>query len=502
MPLTFFRASNSRFFGLTALLVAADATVTVLACLVAIGFRFGLDVADIERVFGTIEPRVVAFTFWIVVGMLSMGLYRPRQRPTTEEMIARVILAVIIGTIGNILFFFFLPDIFGAGRGVIALAAVLACVGLIASRMVLLRIIDMNPVKRRVLVIGTGEHAMKIRNLRRRSDRRRFDVVAFVVATESERELAAEIGIGPIVDEPEARLYAFDEIVVALDDRRGALPMDFLLEFKQRGIPVTDLVDFLERETEYLDLDILRPSWLLYERSSETDMIYRWLKRGIDIVISLALLILVSPLLMLAALAIKVEDGPSAPIFYRQKRVGQHGKIVRLLKLRSMRINAERGTGPRWSSKGDSRVTQVGWVLRRFRIDELPQMINIIRGDMSVVGPRPERPEFVELLSREVPLYYYRHGVRPGLTGWAQLNYPYGASVDDSREKLKYDLYYIKNASLILDILILLQTAEVVVWGRATTMAGGARPGVQSDRMETNHRKDGLAKPPPESDVT
>lgn len=502
MPLTIFRASNSRFIGVTTLLVCADAAVAVLACLAAIGLRFGFDVAGIERIYGAVELRVGAFTLWIVIGMLSMGLYRVRQRPTAEEMIARVILAVTIGAIGNILFFFFLPDVFVAGRGVVVLAVVLACVALIASRLLLLRVIDMNPVKRRVLVIGTGEHALKIRNLRRRSDRRRFDVVAFLAANDSERELAADLGIGPIVDESEARHYVFDEIVVALDDRRGALPMDFLLELKQRGIPVTDLVDFLERETEHLDLDILRPSWLLYERSSETDMMYRWLKRGIDVLLSVILLVLVSPLLILAALSIKLEDGPSAPIFYRQKRVGQHGKIVRLLKLRSMRVNAEHGTGPRWSSTGDSRVTHVGRLLRRFRIDELPQMVNIIRGDMSVVGPRPERPEFVELLSREVPLYYYRHGVRPGLTGWAQLNYPYGASVDDSREKLKYDLYYIKNASLILDILILLQTAEVVVWGRATTMAGGARPGDQSNRTETDGSKVALVKPSPESDVT
>jgi len=411
-----------------------------------------------------------------------------------------VSLAVAIGSICNILFFYFVPDTFDAGRGVVLISTLLSCGGLIGVRLLLLRSMDFNPVKRRVLVIGTGEHAVKIRNLRRRSDRRRFDAVAFVAVSSGDRAQAAELGITPVIEASEARGYPCDEIVVALDDRRGTLPMSFLLEFKQRGVQVTDLVDFLERETEYLDLDVLRPSWLLYERGSETDLVYRWLKRGCDMVFGLILLVLTSPLLILAVLAIKLEDGMSAPIFYRQKRVGHHGRIVHLYKFRSMRIDAERNTGPRWATKSDDRVTRVGRLLRRFRIDELPQMINIIRGDMSVVGPRPERPEFVALLSERVPLYYYRHGVRPGLTGWAQLNFPYGASVEDAREKLKYDLYYIKNASLILDLLILIQTVEVVVWGRATTMAGGARPG-GAERKAGEAGKATLVHPP-ESDVT
>ncbi|MBL8201890.1 MAG: TIGR03013 family PEP-CTERM/XrtA system glycosyltransferase [Chromatiales bacterium] len=495
-----FRIANSRFVGQTALLVVSDVSVAVFACLLAVGIRFGFDPAGVERVFGDVEPRVASFAFWIVIGMLSMGLYRARQRPTKAETVARVSLAVVIGSVCNILFFYLVPDTFDAGRGVLLLSTLLSCAGLIGIRLLLLRLMDSNPVKRRVIVIGTGEHAAKIGNLRRRSDRRRFDAVAFVAVGNGDSSQAVALGIAPVIDPSEASSYPCDEIVVALDDRRGTLPMNFLLEFKQRGVQVTDLVDFLERETEYLDLDILRPSWLLYERGSETDLLYRWLKRGCDVIFGVILLVLTSPLLLLAVLAIKVEDGISAPIFYRQKRVGHHGKIVRLYKFRSMRVDAERNTGPRWATQGDDRVTRVGRLLRRFRIDELPQMINIIRGDMSVVGPRPERPEFVALLSEQVPLYYYRHGVRPGLTGWAQLNFPYGASVEDAREKLKYDLYYIKNASLILDLLILIQTVEVVVWGRATTMAGGARP-TDASRRATEPGRPHLINPP-ESDAS
>ncbi|MEZ5564349.1 MAG: sugar transferase [Gammaproteobacteria bacterium] len=201
--------------------------------------------------------------------------------------------------------------------------------------------------------------------------------------------------------------------------------------------------------------------------SSQTNMFYHGLKRLFDLLFSTVLLILSSPILTLTVIGIRMEDGMKAPLMYRQRRVGRNGDVFELTKFRSMRVNAERGTGPRFASANDDRVTRVGRIIRRFRIDELPQLFNIIRGDMSVVGPRPERPEFVDVLSRQIPLYFYRHGVRPGLTGWAQLNFPYGASMDDAREKLTYDLYYIKNTNIVTDLLILLQTLEVVVWGRA-----------------------------------
>lgn len=468
-----FRAGKRGHGNPVAFLVVADMLVATAAFCLAMGLRFAFSGASLEWFIEATPYPASSFVVWVMVGMLAMGLYRVRQRPTMEEVIARVLLAVALGSLANILFFYMVPNFFAVGRGVMGLAMLIACLMLIGVRLLMLRLIDDNPVKRRVLVVGAGDFATKISMLRRRSDRRRFEAVAFV-ALDGERQRAAELGIEPVINAADAVDYMFDEIVVALDDRRGMLPMEFLLQFKQRGVHVTDLVDFLERETEYLDLDILRPSWLLYEKSSETSLIYRLLKRAFDVFFGVLLLILTLPLTLLAVLAIVIEDGIHAPIFYRQTRVGRHGNIIWLYKFRSMRVNAERDTGARWSTAGDDRITRAGKVLRRFRIDELPQMLNIVKGDMSVVGPRPERPEFVEELSRQVPLYYYRHGVRPGLTGWAQLNFPYGASVADAREKLQYDLYYIKNASLILDLLILLQTAEVVVWGRGTSMSGVA----------------------------
>lgn len=459
------------------LLLVADTLAIVAAFYVGVGLRFGFDYALAADSIGALGLRAAAFAACILTGLLSMGLYRPRQRPTTREKAVRIGIGVLFGTILNVVLFYWIPSL-SFGRGALALATACTLLSLVGTRLFVLRAIDFNPIKRRVLVIGAGEAALKVRRLRRRADRRRFDVVGFVALSDLERRQAAQLGIEPVVGVDEAPAMAaagLDEVVVAVDDRRGNLPLEFLLQAKQIGVHVSELVDFLERETECLDLDILRPSWLLYEKSSQTDVLYRWLKRCFDLVFSLVLLVLLAPALALTALAILVEDGPSLPLLYRQERVGRNGRTFALLKFRSMRVDAERD-GPQWSRQGDSRVTRVGRVIRRFRLDELPQLVNILKGDMSVVGPRPERPAFVGELSRELPLYFYRHCVRPGLTGWAQLNFPYGSSVEDARVKLTYDLYYIKNTNIVTDLLILLQTAEVVIWGRGTSMAGNAPP--------------------------
>lgn len=456
-------------------LVLVDAVVGAGAFYLAVGLRFSFNWEHAAESVGPLPFRALAFTGCLVLGLLSMGLYRPRQRPTRSETAVRAMLGVLVGGLASMVLFYLVPYV-SFGRGALGLALIIGVLLVFGVRLGMLRLLDYNPIKRRVLVVGAGEAALKIHRLRRRSDRRSFEVVGFMVGVDEERILAAELKIESLLTLEEARATRrLDEIVVALDDRRGYLPLEFLLNQKQRGVPVTDVMDFLERETERLDLDILRPSWLLYEKSSQTDILYRWLKRLFDLVFSSVLLLLTSPALIVAVIAIRLESGMGVPVLYRQRRVGRNGSVFQLLKFRSMQVNAEKDTGPRFASANDDRVTRVGRLIRRFRVDELPQLLNVMRGDMSVVGPRPERPEFVDVLSRQVPLYFYRHGVRPGLTGWAQLNFPYGASMDDAREKLTYDLYYIKNTNIITDLLILLQTLEVVVWGRGTSMSGGAR---------------------------
>jgi sugar transferase (PEP-CTERM system associated) len=259
--------------------------------------------------------------------------------------------------------------------------------------------------------------------------------------------------------------YNVEEIIIAIRDRRGGgLPVDELLECKLMGVKVSELSTFFERETGQLQLESLNASWIILSEGFRVGLGRDIVKRAFDIVASLSLLLLTFPVMVIAALAILLESG--TPILYRQEREGQTGRVFPVLKFRSMRTDAEKDGKPQWAAKNDDRTTRVGRFIRKVRIDELPQIFNVLKGDMSFVGPRPERPFFVEKLAKEIPYYNVRHTVKPGITGWAQIRCSYGASVEDSIEKLQYDLYYVKNHSLFLDLLILFQTAQVVLWGK------------------------------------
>ncbi|HUC72162.1 MAG TPA: TIGR03013 family XrtA/PEP-CTERM system glycosyltransferase [Stellaceae bacterium] len=320
-------------------------------------------------------------------------------------------------------------------------------------------------LKRRIAVLGNGAQAARIANLVKSGANQHFVPVTFI-RMPGERGVAS----GNPVEWPEAGPDALaelgcelgaSEIVVATDDRRG-LPVRQLLHCKLAGIRVTEFLDFWERETRTVDLEALRPSWLFYSDGFRCGVFDEFLKRAFDIVVSLALLVFSAPLLLVTACLIKL-DSPG-PILYRQERVGYRGQVFTILKFRSMRADAERDGGPQWAAKADPRVTRVGAIIRKLRIDELAQVLNVLRGDMSFVGPRPERPYFVANLAAVVPYYNERHWVRPGITGWAQINYPYGASIEDARCKLSFDLYYVKNRSIFLDFVILLQTVRVIFW--------------------------------------
>lgn len=451
--------------------------------------RFQMDIDAAARWIGPILPRAAVFAGLVMIGLLAMGLYRARQRPRTWETVARVMIGVAIAGVCYILVFYFVPYL-SSGRGVLAGALVISSGLVSAGRIALLRFVDRNPVKTRIMVLGTGPSALKIGRLRRASDRRRFEVVGYAAPAEADRKSAQQnTELRPLIPiERVAEYPGVDEVVVALDERRGALPVDTLLQLKGRGIPVIDNIEFLERETGKIDLDLVSPSWFVYTKAGYTDAWFRGAKRLVDILLSTVVFVVTAPIFTGVVLLMWLDEGLRAPILYRQSRVGRGGKTFELLKFRSMRVNAEATTGPQWCVQNDDRVTRVGRFIRRFRIDELPQLFNVMRGEMSIVGPRPERPEFVELLTEEVPMFNLRHNMRPGLTGWAQLNFPYGASVLDAREKLSYDIFYIKNASLILDLLIFLQTIEVVVWGRAVSMAGPP-PGSEAQREANAERR-------------
>ena len=325
-------------------------------------------------------------------------------------------------------------------------------------------------LKRRVLVLGNGAQAARIAKLVETGANEHFVPISFI-GTPGEHSSLRSDTVDRSVSDPAAptddaltemvyRLGA-SEIVVATDDRRG-LPVHQLLNCKLAGIKVIDFLDFWERETRTIDIEALKPSWLFYSDGFRCGPLDELLKRAFDIAVSLGLLLLTLPLLVVTACSIKLES--PGPIFYYQARVGLHGQVFTILKFRSMRVDAETDGRPRWASERDPRVTRIGAIIRKLRVDELAQIFNVLRGDMSFVGPRPERPFFVAELAQTIPYYSERHWVRPGITCWAQVNYPYGASTEDAWIKLTYDLYYVKNRSIFLDFMILLQTARVIFW--------------------------------------
>ena len=326
-------------------------------------------------------------------------------------------------------------------------------------------------LKRRVLVLGNGAQAARIAKLVETGENEHFVPISFVgVSSErsSRRSDTVDRSVSeerpPLTDDTLTEMVyrlGASEIVVAADDRRG-IPVRQLLHSKLAGIKITDFLDFWERETRTVDLEALKPSWLFYSDGFRCGPLDEFLKRAFDIGASLGLLLLTLPLLAVTACLIKLES--PGPIFYHQDRVGLRGRVFTILKFRSMRVDAETDGRPRWASERDPRVTRIGAIIRKLRVDEIAQIFNVLRGDMSFVGPRPERPFFVAELSQSIPYYSERHWVRPGITGWAQVNYPYGASTEDAWIKLTYDLYYVKNRSIFLDIMILLQTARVIFW--------------------------------------
>jgi sugar transferase (PEP-CTERM system associated) len=293
-------------------------------------------------------------------------------------------------------------------------------------------------------------------------------IVGYVPVSSAEDHFVPESLVMPVAPGESlltlVKKHRIDQIVLAVRDRRGKLPVQELLECKLQGVQVTELATAFEREYRQLSLETISASWVMLEEGFQQGAFRSGVKRLFDLLVSALLLLLTLPVLIVAAICIAFESG--FPVLYRQERVGERGRVFEMYKLRSMRQDAERDGTPRWAAAKDDRTTRVGRVIRKLRIDELPQLINVLKGDMSFVGPRPERPFFVDKLVKDLPYYSLRHTIKPGITGWAQVCYPYGASLEDTTEKLKYDLYYVKNHALFLDLVILLATIEVVFTGK------------------------------------
>lgn len=450
-----------------ALLATVEAIIFFLAPYTAV--MLGLDPAlpATGELLGPMFPRALLFASMLFICMTAMGLYNARQRSRLVGLLARVAASVLAGTMLTAVIFYLFPGL-EVGRAALLFAALVGFVGSALVRAVFDKVADEDVFKRRVLVYGAGKRGLSIARLRRRSDRRGFVAVGYVSAEGDDADgvpEAAKIKTSEVLLNL-CRRHRVDEIVVAMDDRRRQFPMDQLLECRLEGLEILELVSFLERETGKVRLDVLNPSWMIFSDGFRQGRIHSSLERAFDVLASLTLLTVALPLMLITALVIKLTEGPRASIFYRQVRVGQGGRNFELLKFRSMREDAEHDGKAQWAQKNDSRVTAVGSFIRKTRIDELPQILNVLRGEMSFVGPRPERPEFVAQLNERIPYYRERHSIKPGITGWAQLCYPYGSSEQDAVEKLQYDLFYVKNHTLLFYLAIILQTVEVIVWGK------------------------------------
>jgi sugar transferase (PEP-CTERM system associated) len=449
------------------LLVLAEAAILLSSMHVGVALRFITTHPEKVASVGFLVPKALVFTVVMLGIMTAFGLY---QRNTSEQGpwsdFLRVTGAFLAGLVVMILVFYTFPGLY-LGRGAFALAFLYSYFGILVARILFLKFADHTALLRRVLLVGSGSRAARVQSLvKDPAGKIQFNLVGCLPLSNGHADCGT-IKILPFEGSilSVARKYKVDEIVVGVRERRnGGLPTSQLLECKLAGIDVIDLPSFFERQTGHIQLDSLNPSWMIFSdgfrRSSMKDIS----KRAFDIVVSALLLVLTLPVFVLTALLIWLESG--GPVLYRQERVGEHGRVFEVLKFRSMRQDAERDGVPQWAQKRDTRVTRVGRVIRLLRIDELPQIFNVLKGDMSFVGPRPERPYFVNELTKKIAYYPARHTVKPGITGWAQIRYPYGATVEDAVQKLQYDLYYVKNHTLFLDLIILLQTAQVVLFGK------------------------------------
>ena len=447
------------------LLGAAEFVLLMASVYVGAYLRFFDAPATLQDDLGNLASKALPYAVVMLSAIVAMGLYRSRTRHTGVETLIRLGVSFVLGGVGLALMFYVFPGLY-FGRGVLALAVLSAFISISIARLIFLRVVDENIFRRRLLVLGTGQKAFLMTRLRRKSDQRNFKIVGFVGQQDEGDSLVDPnliIDGSPSLMETVHNTGA-EEIVVAIDDRRKALPVRDLLECKLAGTRIIDVASFFERETSRVRLDLLYPSWVIFSDGFVANSFNRVLKRAFDIVASASVLLLTWPLMLIFAVLVVLETG--LPVLYRQERVGLKGKTFNVLKFRSMVVDAEKLSGAQWATENDPRVTRVGGVMRKYRIDELPQLWNILRGDMSIVGPRPERPEFVELLAQTIPYYSERHCAKPGMTGWAQLCYQYGSSEDDAAEKLQYDLYYVKNQGIMFDLFILLQTAEVVLMGK------------------------------------
>lgn len=448
-----------------------DLLVLAASFLITVFFRYFGEVDFFILSLGFVLPSALVFALTNVLVMVAIGVHQSRLEDGMSGMMLRTILALIFSLPLSGLLYLMASDwlwYFGT-VGVLTTSSVIGFFLLGIARTLFFAIAGKDAFKRKVLVLGAGVKARQLlEDLQTPFNRKGFTVAGYVALPGEPVKISPELLIDPGVSlHRYIHSHPVSEIVVAVDDRRKGLPMEDLLECKMEGVRIVDGATFYERESRKVALEMISQGWLVFTDGFTVSTVAGFGKRAIDLLASGLLLLVSLPLMLFTVIAIKIEDGWKAPVLYSQERVGLNGHPFKVHKFRSMRTDAEKN-GAVWAQKNDNRVTRVGAFIRKVRIDELPQIFNVLNGTMAFVGPRPERPVFVEKLADSIPFYNERHRVKPGITGWAQLCFAYADNEEDSREKLRYDLYYIKNQSLLLDLLVIIQTVEVVLFKKGS----------------------------------
>lgn len=460
------RIANHHVSRITAFLLLVEFAVAVAAVYLGAVIRF----FDKHSLYLPQSDKfllsALAFAASIIFSMSALGMYQINYREGLRNTFLRLMPSFALGFGIITLVFYLLPELY-FGRGILGLVMIFAAVMILAARGLIFKFSEVGLLKSRILFLGSGALAKECRELAMNNIAyHQYDVVGFVPLAGEE----CKVPESALIPQTEnlallAQRLNVGEIVVSVQNRRGGqFPLQELLDCKLVGVKVIDAAAFIEREACQIRVESLQPGWLVFGDGFNQSFLRKFGKQSFDLIVSALIFAITLPIMLATALLIFIED--QGPIFYKQERVGKNGRTYMVLKFRSMGSDAEKSGKPQWATNNDPRVTRIGKIIRKLRIDELPQIINVLKGEMSFVGPRPERPFFVDQLCKEVPFYNMRHSIKPGITGMAQVRYAYGASVEDSVQKLQYDLYYVKNNSLFLDALILIETVQVVLLGK------------------------------------
>ncbi len=457
----------TRFSSRTIWLILADAAIIYGGIVLAMYLRLGFSGSEYQLNHNNGWAKIFLASLVCLLILYFYDLYDYTVMGNRRELMLRLVQALGIAWSLLALLFYFVPPLL-IGRGVSVISVPLVLVLLLVWR-VLIHLLTGHPeIGEKILVVGTGKSAIDTAEAVWERRDAGYRIVGFV--TENGAKPHTKIGESEIVgtvDELDSLIKTekADRIVIAVRERRGTFPTETLLKMSLAGdVNIEECTSFFERVTGKVHIDMLRPSWLIFDGRKRETRLKNLVREVVHRGLALIGLIISLPIAILTSILIKIES--KGAIFYEQERVGKNGKIFKVIKFRSMRTDAEKDGKPVWATADDARVTRVGSLIRKIRVDEIPQFWNIIKGEMSFVGPRPERPHFVEQLAEEIPFYEHRHLTAPGLTGWAQIKYPYGASVEDARQKLQYDLYYIKNQSLALDLVIVFETVKTVLFSK------------------------------------